>query len=441
MTSFLKLWKTEYAQAEANRRQMEDRSNLKIAVVGAGVAGIVSAYLLQERHQVTLFEKNDYIGGHTHTIVVETGPDKGLPVDTGFIVFNDRTYPHFIRFLERLKVSYQKAPMSFSYYDPRSGFVYGSNNLFADRRNLVSPRFLKFLLDITRFNRIANRLLKEEELPMMTLGEFLEHHRFSRNLIDWYVIPMGAAIWSTPDLGMMKFPAATFLRFFANHGLLTINDQPQWYTVQGGSHEYVKAFLKSFKGTVNKDGGAQSIRRTETGAQVKADNTWQDFDRVVVAAHADEALKLLEDPSEEETRLLSPWGYTQNRVILHTDSSVLPPNRKALSAWNYVRSGDIANSTVMTMSYSMNLLQNLNTTKDYCVTLNPGVTIDPETIIAELVYTHPTFTNDAVATQAELPELNGVRQTYFCGSYFRYGFHEDATLSAVNVGKSFGIEL
>ncbi len=420
---------------------MEKETGLRVAVVGSGVAGIVAAYLLQREHQVTLFEKNDYIGGHTHTIEIEGGEDRGLAVDTGFIVFNDRTYPNFIRFIGQLGVHFQKAPMSFSYFDPTLDFMYNSSRLFADRRNFFRPSFWKLLLEIVSFNRQARRLIKRGVLTELSLGEFLKQFKFSDNFINQYIIPMGAAIWSTPDSDMMRFPASTFIRFLDNHGLLTINDQPQWYTISGGSREYVRAFLRSFQGEVVKNAGIERIKRSNGCVQILRGEEWQTFDRVVIAAHADQALKLLEDPSEDEKRLLSPWQYTKNEVILHNDISVLPPIKGVWAAWNYIRTEDDSRTDLMTMSYYMNQLQKLETQRDYCVSLNSSVDINPDLVIERLEYSHPLYNFDAVNTQQDLPSLNGVNLTYFCGSYFRYGFHEDAVFSAVQVGKQFGVEL
>lgn len=420
---------------------MENQSNLNIAVVGSGVAGIVSAYLLQKKHQVTLFDKNDYLGGHTHTVVVDHGPDKGLPVDTGFIVFNDRTYPNFKRFIGQLGVEYINSPMSFSYHDQQTKFMYNSSKLFADRRNLLRPSFWRFLKEILKFNKISREQLHTGLITELTLGEFLKDQGFSDDFINWYIIPMGAAIWSTSDANMLDFPAGSFIQFFENHGLLTVNDQPQWHTVKGGSHEYVKAFLKTFQGRVEKSSPVEKIKREEHSVQLLVKDNWLSFDRIIIACHADEALQLLDDPSENESKLLSPWKYTHNSVILHTDERFLPPIKRARGAWNYFRVKDDKEDETITMSYYMNMLQNLDTKSEYMVTLNPRTPINPESIVGQFSYTHPLYNFDAVKTQSRLSELNGQNQTYYCGSYFRYGFHEDAVWSALNVGKHFGISL
>lgn len=416
-------------------------SGLNIAIAGAGVAGIVAAYLLGQKHQVTLFEKNDYIGGHTHTVTIPDGPDAGTRVDTGFIVHNDRTYPNFIKFLEQLGVKRFKCPMSFSYFDRRTRFQYASRAPFADRKNLFSVPFWRFLSDIFKFNRLTREALAKDNFAKMTLGEYLNGHGFNQNFIERYILPMGAAIWSTPDDKMMDFPARTFARFFANHGLLTVTGQPQWYTIKNGSRAYVDAFLKKFSGKVFTASPVQKIKRDGGKVKLYFDHDEADFDMVVIAAHADEAYHMLSDPSPEEDRLLSVWRYTQNKTILHRDTSYLPPLVRARASWNYIREDTAPGRAQMTMTYYMNRLQGLETHHDYCVTLNPVHPIDPSTVIGEFDYTHPQYTFASVATQPALDTLNGNGNTCFCGSYFRYGFHEDAVLSAVNVAARFGIYL
>jgi predicted NAD/FAD-binding protein len=275
----------------------------------------------------------------------------------------------------------------------------------------------------------------------LTLGQYLEINRFNQIFVKQYIIPMGAAIWSTPDDKMMEFPAQTFAHFFENHGLLTVTDHPQWYTIKGGSHEYVKAFLKGFQGKVFTSTAIQKITRESESIRLKSAKDEHEFDAVIIAAHADEAFQMLSDPSSEETRLLSPWRYTENQTILHRDISFLPPIDRARSAWNYFRETGNTDQKPMTMTYYMNMLQCLETEHDYCVTLNPYQNIPKEKMIGKFYYTHPQFTFEAINTQKELDTMNGKKNTYFCGSYFRYGFHEDAVLSAVNVTEKFGISL
>jgi predicted NAD/FAD-binding protein len=418
---------------------------LRIAVVGGGVAGIAAAHLLQHRHEVTLFEKNDYVGGHTHTILIDHGADAGTPVDTGFIVLNDRTYPLLMRFLAALGIPIRKSDMSFSYTCRRTGLQYASRNLdtlFAQRRNLLRPAFWRFLIEIVRFNVKTRKKLTVGALQGLSLGEYLRREAVLPSLVESYLIPMAAAIWSTPDARMMDFPAESFFRFMENHGLLSVSDQPQWYCVEGGSHAYVKTFLNGFKGRVFTDRPVERIRRIDSGAVLTfAGGVEETFEKVIIAAHADEALGLLADPSPEETACLSPWSYNRNVVVLHTDASFLPENPRARASWNYLREKDASLEAPVMLTYHMNRLQGLRTKKEYCLTLNPLRPVERSRIIRELVYRHPMYTAEAVATQRSLPSLNGCRHTFFCGSYFGYGFHEDALRSGVEVAEAFGIHL
>jgi uncharacterized protein len=416
-------------------------SDLNIAVAGGGVAGVVAAYLLQRKHQVTLFEKNDYVGGHTHTVSIPDRPDAGTMVDTGFIVHNDRTYPNFIKFIGQLGVERVKCPMSFSYFDRRTRFQYSSSTPFADWKNLFSLSFWRFLADILRFNKLTLQSLGTSGLDGMTLGQYLVKHGFNQKFINQYIIPMGAAIWSTPDDQMMEFPAKTFARFFENHGLLAVTDQPQWYTIKGGSCQYVHAFMKKFQGKIFTNSPVMKIARENGKVKLSLGRDEQIFDAVVIASHADEAFSMLTDPSAQEEKLLSVWRYTPNKTILHRDASYLPPLRRARASWNYIREEGFAGALPMTMTYYMNLLQGIKARCDYCVTLNPARRGDASTVIGEYDYTHPQYSFESIQTQPELDSLNGVRNTYFCGSYFRYGFHEDAVASAVNVAAKFGISL
>jgi predicted NAD/FAD-binding protein len=418
----------------------------KIAVIGGGVAGIVSAYLLKQNHQVTLFEKNDYLGGHTNTIELTQGPDAGLAVDTGFIVLNDATYPLFQKFLARLGVETRVAEMSFGFQCLQSGLVYAGNDLnglFAQRRNLLKPSYYRFLLEIARFSKQALKDLDSGSVPAVTLGEYLQQENFSSFMIDNYLLPMAAAIWSTPALRAADFPAEAFLRFFKNHGLLSFRNRPQWRTVVGGSFAYVKAFQREFDGQVHLNSGVEKIFRESDGVRLQfADSSSEQFDQVIIATHADQALRLLGDPSVEEQRLLTPWQYQLNHTVLHTDSSLLPQQRSAWSAWNFTREAMVDTDTQpVFVSYYMNLLQGLQAQQHYCVTLNRRESFRPETVIAEFDYQHPQYDFASLATQAELSLLNGQRNSWFCGSYFGYGFHEDAVRSAVDVVKDFGITL
>lgn len=418
---------------------------LNIAVVGGGVAGLTAAHILGRRHQVTLFEKNDYVGGHTNTIVLPDGPDAGMGVDTGFIVLNDQTYPLFNRLLQQLNVPVRDSEMSFSYYNERNQFQYAGtslNGLFAQRMNIVRPAFYRMLRDMTLFNRRALADLQSGALIGLSLGEYLTRLNFSKAFVQQYLLPMGAAIWSTPALYVTEYPVESFVRFFKNHGLLSLNNRPQWKTVIGGSHSYVKAFLQQFTGEVQTNVAIAAVRRDFTGPIITLkDGTERLFDSVVMAAHADESLRLLADPSEEEQQWLGAWQYSSNHTVLHTDSAVLPPLKRAWASWNYTKENGVDENDPVSLTYYMNRLQGLKTHANYCVTLNRSKPIAQKQIIREFNYMHPMYSLSALASQQKLPQLNGLRNTYFCGSYFGYGFHEDAVRSAVDVTLKFGLSL
>lgn len=419
--------------------------SLKIAVIGAGVAGLTASHILQRRHQLTLFEKNKYIGGHTNTIVIEHGPDEGTPVDTGFIVLNDRTYPTLHQLLNQFNVPVRDSDMSFGFYCEKTGLQYsgrGFNGIFANRINLLRYSHWQMIRDIIRFNKVALQDLKHNEDTECTLGEYIKRYSLSDSFRDDYLLPMGSAIWSTPALEMLDFPAKTFLHFFYNHGLLTMQDRPVWQTVVGGSHAYVKAFLKDFNGHVQTNIAIKSIKRNSGTIRIEfEDQEPQEFDRLVLAVHANQVLPMLHESTNEEHTLFSCWEYNRNHTILHTDSSVMPPNKRAWASWNYTRENLSEGEQPLSMSYHMNRLQGLNTKNQYFVSLNRRQSIDPKHFIQEFHYTHPLFTNKAVKTQEKLKTLQGKQNTYFCGSYFGYGFHEDAVKSGVAVANAMGMEL
>lgn len=408
-------------------------SKEKIAIVGSGVAGLTAAYILDKKYDVTLFEKNDYIGGHTHTIEV----DDGIPVDTGFIVMNHRNYPYFTKLLKEIDIDLQDSNMSFGHYDEEQDFYYNTDSLkglFAQKKNIVSYSFYKMLYEITRFFKLANRDLESNNIAEITLGEYLEANEMDQGFIDNYLIPMGAAIWSTPTAKMMDFPARSFLNFYRNHGLLSINDQPQWRTVKGGSCAYVQRILELISATVLHTDPVVSISRPNGKVEVHCHSGRRDiFDKVIIATHADEAISLIKDPSSDESRLLSPWEYSKNETYLHSDDELLPTNKAAWASWNFRRTGD-----QLTLTYFMNKLQNLSCKKNYFVTLNPHA--EPKNIHEKMTYTHPIFDSTSLATQSELPNLSGINNTYFCGSYHGNGFHEDAVRSSVEICKKLGVE-
>jgi len=422
----------------------ETSSGHRIAVIGGGVSGIVAAWLLQKEHQVTLFEANTYLGGHTHTVVLRDGPDAGTPVDTGFIVLNDRTYPEFRKFLAALEISTRNTAMSFSFYDQVKGLVYsgsGLNGLFTQRRNIARPSFWRMLIGMMHFFGESKEALAKNTVPDVPLGEYLEG-RYPRETIDDYILPMASSIWSASPREMDSFPALSFLRFFHNHGLLGISGRPQWMTVAGGSHSYVRAFENSFPGDIRLGDPVQGIGRNDAGVRIiTRKGEALDFDKVVIAVHADDALKLLDEPSPDEKRLLAPWRYQPNNTVLHSDTSALPPARRAWSCWNYCREHSDDGNFPVSVCYSMNLLQGLKTARHYCVSLNRQTPLREDSVIARMIYRHPLYTFESVRTQEELPGLNGRLNTWFCGSYFGYGFHEDAVKSANQVGRDFGSTL
>jgi predicted NAD/FAD-binding protein len=403
----------------------------KVAVIGGGVAGIVAAHLLQDSCEVTIFEKEDYLGGHTHTVSVPHGPDAGTPVDTGFIVFNEATYPLFIRFLEELEVPSRETQMSFGFHCERTGLFYAGTDLdgiFAQRSNAFSASYYRFLFEIVRFCRQGKADLQHAQ-ELGTLDDYVARHRFSSFMVENYLLPMAAAIWSTPAGRVGQFPALSFLRFFNNHGLLSLLDRPKWRTVAGGSCSYVRAFLRRFRGTVRLEAPIAKVLRGAAGVSVEvAGEEPRIFDDVFIAAHADQALRLLGDPSPEEARLLGAWRYEENTTVLHTDVSVLPPTPKAWACWNFRR--EAREESRVYVTYAMNLLQGLSAQTQYLVTLNRPSPHEESQVLASLVYHHPVYTRESMDTQSSLASLNGHRSTYFCGSYFGFGFHEDAVRSS-----------
>lgn len=422
-----------------------DEKPLNIAVIGGGMAGLTAGYILQRRHAVTLFEKNNYVGGHTNTIVIPNGPDKGKPVDTGFMVLNDRNYPTFHRLLRQLEVPVRNCDMSFGYWDEKTGLQYaltGLNGIFAKRSTLWTPSFWVLLREMASFQGSARKDLAMGKMYSRTLGEYLEQEDYSKGFIQDYLLPLGAAIWSTSVREMADFPADSFIQFFENHGFLSPNDRPQWQTVVEGGQSCVKAIMKTFKTRMRINEPVEEVKRKASGVLVRTrDGQEHAYDKVILACHADEALALLTEPTEDEQRLLSAWTYQKNFAVLHTDRDVMPPLKRAWASWNYVRESETTRAQPVSVTYHMNRLQGLETQEQYFVSLNRMRPIPDRYIVKEMYYTHPTFTKAAVETQKDLPGLNGVNNTYFCGSYFGYGFHEDAVKSAVAVTRCFGMEL
>jgi len=403
---------------------------VRIAVIGAGIAGNVAAHLLHAAHEVTVFEAGSHVGGHSHTHEVEVA-GRRLRVDTGFIVYNELTYPRFTRLLASLGVATQESCMSFSVRDEASGLEYNGtslNSMFAQRLNLLRPAFLAMIRDILRFNREAPRLLgcAGGDRP---LGEFLEAGRYGRAFRELYLVPMGAAIWSTDPGRMLDFPARFFVRFLHNHGMLSVNDRPAWRTVRGGAARYVERLTSAFRHRIRLETPVESVRRDSAGVIVKPrGHDAQRFDAVFLACHADQALALLVDPSAAERETLGAIPYQRNEAVLHTDPGLLPTRPLAHAAWNYHRLARDRGPVALT--YHMNLLQRLDAPVPLLVTLNRSDAIDPARILRRIDYRHPVFTLASVAAQARHRELNGERRTYYCGAWWRNGFHEDGVVSA-----------
>lgn len=424
------------------------RSPRKIAVVGAGVAGITAAYILSREHDVTLFEKNSYLGGHTNTRTIESGPDSGLAVDTGFIVCNEKNYPLLLRLFAQLGVSLRDSNMSFGFSCEKTGYRYlgpGVAEFLMMPANLLSPRFLRMFAAQRTFNSRMLEELRGGTLGNEPLAEYLARHRVPTDFVECYLVPLIASIWSSPAGSALDFPVATFARFFDNHGMLELSKRPQWKTVVGGSFAYVKAFAERFKGTVVLNSKIDRIERTESHLKIyMAGATLHTFDDVILATHADEAKNLLADPSSEERDLLGAWRYNINSTALHTDSSILPGKPRHWAAWNYCRreraTPDLANLPV-SITYYMNRLQGLKSKRHYFVTLNDSGRINNEEVIYRVEYTHPVYTPDSVASQEKLRLLNGTRNTYYCGAYLGYGFHEDGVRSALDVCRCYGLDL
>ncbi len=400
---------------------------MKIAIIGTGIAGNVAARQLCREHDITVFESGNHVGGHTHTHdIVHDG--RQYAIDTGFIVYNDWTYPNFIALLYELGVQSQPTAMSFSSRCDHSGIEYSGsslNGLFAQRRNLLKPRFHGMIRDILRFNRESRQLLDSGH-ETLTLDEYLRENNYGRLFIDNYIIPMGAAIWSTDPGLMLDFPARYFIRFFVNHGLLNIRDRPQWRVIKGGSREYVRVLSAPYRDRIRLNEGVDSLRRLPNHVELHttAGNT-EKFDYVFVATHSDQALRLLSDPDRAERDVLGAIPYQNNDVVLHTDISLLPRHRRTWAAWNYRRRHD--SQRRVSVTYNMNMLQGIDAAETFCVTLNDTDNIDPECIISRLQYEHPVYTPDGIAAQKRHSHINGRHRTWYCGAYWRYGFHEEVT--------------
>lgn len=414
---------------------------MRIAVVGGGISGLAAAWLLSKRHEVTLFEANDYIGGHSNTVDVPGPGGTPVPVDTGFIVFNERNYPHLTGLLDVLGVSTRCSDMSFGFSHRQTGLEWAGDNLntlFAQRRNLLNPRFIAMALDILRFNRAGKRFLQQRGGEAMSLGEFLQEIGAGSALRDRYLLPMAAAIWSCPPETMLDFPARRFLQFFDNHGLIDLNNRPQWQTVQNGSREYVRRMLPAISGGSHRGTPVRRVRRgVDTVELVGDQGSLGSFDHVVLASHADQALAMLEEPSFWEATLLGAIRYQRNEAWLHRDPRLMPRSRRVWSSWNYLAGNGQSQACV---SYWMNRLQDLRTDEQWFVTLNPPEPPAESLVFRRMAYDHPVFDVGAMRAQDMLPQIQGQDRVWFCGSYWGYGFHEDALRSAVNLASAFEIQ-
>ncbi len=414
---------------------------MNIAVIGGGISGLATAHLLSDEHQVTLFEANDYLGGHTNTVDVSLD-GQSWAVDTGFIVFNERTYPNFIRLLQRLEVASQTSVMSFSVSNQQSGLEYCATNLntlFAQRGNLFSPPFWGMLRDIFRFNRESRELYQSRDWEL-TLGGYLEQQHYSRLFIDDFLVPMGSAIWSADPARFLQFPATAFVRFFANHGILNVIDQPRWRVISGGSRQYVAPLARPFRDRVRLACPVRQVRRLADGVELTLpDGSVERFDQLVLACHSDQALALLADPSLAEQEVLGAIPYQPNDTVLHTDERLLPRLDWARASWNCQIPREQHAGVCLT--YWMNRLQSLQAPRQFCVTLNSPEAIDPQRRIHSIRYHHPVYSSAAFAAQERWEEINGVNRTWYCGAWWGYGFHEDGLNSALAVCRRFGKEL
>jgi predicted NAD/FAD-binding protein len=411
---------------------------MRIAVVGSGISGLASAWLLSPEHEVTLFEANNYLGGHTHTHEVA---QRGLSyrIDTGFIVHNPRHYPLFTRFLRQLGVRSQTTTMSFSVHSEATGLEYNAatlDSLFCQRSNLLSPRFLGMVRDLMRFYREAPALLEQPDTSA-SLGDYLRQQRYGEAFRDEHLLPMASALWSSPPAQILDFPARYLVQFMSNHQMLQVNDRPQWRIVKGGSSAYVQALRARWPVRERLNCPVHSVRRHAQGVQLQSAAGLEHFDQLVLACHSDQALAMLSDADHREHSILGAMTYQDNDTVLHTDARLLPERRKAWAAWNAWLPRDASENC--TVSYCMNLLQGVQSPDPFVVTLNRTGAIDPDKILRRMTYRHPVYTRESVAAQARRAEIQGQRRTWFAGAYWGWGFHEDGLRSAVAVADALGV--
>ena len=415
---------------------------MKIAIIGSGISGLTSAYLLNRNHDITVFEANDYIGGHTHTHNIKI-KDKEYAVDTGFIVYNERTYPNFIKLLDTLGVERQLSTMGFSVKSASEDYEYAGeslNSLFAKRSNIFRLGFLRMLYEMYRFGKKSDSTGLGLDVSI-TLGTYLRSENYSNEFINYFIIPMGAAIWSTPANKVLDMPAYFFIKFFYNHGMLEIINRPKWWVIKDGSSAYIKKIIKGFESKINLSSPIRTVSRLDNGIEIETANSKKPliFDAVVFATHSDQALGMLKDPTEKEKAILSSIPYQKNEVLLHTDSSVLPKRKLAWASWNYQLDSNPESPVVLT--YNMNILQSLDCDETFCVTLNDHQSVDKSKVLKKITYHHPLFTVKGIEAQKRKLEISGVNNTYYCGAYWHNGFHEDGVASAIEVCKHFGEQI
>ncbi len=412
---------------------------MKLAIIGSGISGLTAGHLLNRKHDISIFEANDYIGGHTHTHNLKVR-NRDYLIDTGFIVYNERTYPSFIKLLDQLGVERQLSTMGFSVKSTSEDYEYSGesiNSLFAKRSNIFRLSFLKMLYEMYKFGKEAD----SNGLGLnasTTLGEYLKEKKYSKEFIHYFITPMGAAIWSTPANKVLEMPAYFFIKFFYNHGMLEISNRPNWWVIKNGSFQYISKIIKGFEEKIYLSSPIKKVVRTGDGVElffVKNDKKLN-FDAVIFATHSDQALSLLESPSDLEMEILKSFPYQKNEVLLHTDATVLPKRKLAWASWNYQLDADPNAPVVLT--YNMNILQSIQSDQTFCVTLNDHDSVDQRKVIKKISYDHPLFTVDAIAAQKRKHEISGINNTYYCGAYWRNGFHEDGVVSALDVCEQFG---
>ena len=412
---------------------------MKIAIIGSGISGLTAAYLLNREHDVVVYEANSELGGHTATKTIEHD-GASYNIDTGFIVFNDWTYPNFIKLLREIDVPWQDTSMGFSVFYPDGNFEYAGNNLntlFSQRKRLFDPKHWRMITEILRFNRESLRDWQSGELDKsMTLGQYLKKNGYGETFKKHYLLAMGSAIWSASTSDMEDFPLLFFIRFFHNHGLLNVINKPVWKVISGGSKSYIGPLTESFKNNIKLASPVHTVLRTAKGVEVHAQGSVELFDQVVLACHSDQALELLGDSSADEHDTLGAIRYRKNDVVLHTDTRLLPKLTRSWSSWNYCMKGG---AELPVLTYNMNILQGIESDTTFCVTLNAEADIEPTKILGRYQYAHPVFNLEAINAQERWQEINGVNKTWFCGAYWMNGFHEDGVNSALRVAKQLGV--